>query len=167
VWTFTGRAVPSRFWDDLDEAGFVRGVGPRAARRTLAGLERVSRRLARARARFGADAQTHAELVWAAEASAHALRRALAARRWVAWRERPASLDARARRALARELDALAAEHQRLGARLPRPWLARSRPANYEITGRRLARAIASTRRAARALRANRPPAPPAPHEGF
>ena len=164
---FNGSPLQYLFFDDLDEAWFVRGVEPRAARRTLAGLERVARRLDRARPRFGADAQTHAELVWAAEASAHALRRALAGRRWVAWRERPASLDARARRALARELDALAAEHQRLGARLRRLWLARSRPSNYEITGRRLARAIASTRRAARALRANRPPAPPAPHEGF
>jgi len=137
------------------------------ARRTLARLERVSARLAAAAGRFGADALTHAELGWAADASSLALRRGLAGQRWIAWRERPARLDARARRALARELAALAGEQRALGARLRRLWLARSRPSNYEFTGRRLARAIASTTRAARALEANRPPAPPGPHEGF
>src|SRR5690606_16989902 len=131
-----------------DEGFFVRGVRPAAARRTLARLARTSARLARSAERFGADARTHAELVWAADASAHALRRALAGLAWMAWRERPARLDARARRALARELRALAGEQRALGTRLRRLWLARSRPSNFEITGRRLARAVASTLRA-------------------
>jgi len=164
---FNGSPLQFLFFDDLDEAWFVRGVEPRAARRTLARLERVRRRLGRAAPRFGADMLTHAELVWAADASAFALRRALAGTRWIAWRERPGRLDARGRRTLARELTALAAEQRRLGARLRRLWLARSRPSNYETTARRLARAAASTARAARALARNRPPAPPAAHEGF
>jgi hexosaminidase len=164
---FNGSPLQFLFFDDLDEAWFVRGVKAAAARRTLARLERVRTRLAGAAHRFGADALTHAELTWAADASALALRRALAGGRWVAWRERPAALDARARRALARELSGLAAEQRRLGVRRRRLWLARSRPSNYEMTGRRLARAVASTTRAARALARNRPPAPPAPHEGF
>jgi hypothetical protein len=165
--TFNGSPLQFLFFDDLDEAWFVRGVEPKVARRTLARLARTTARLAAAERRFGNDTLTHAELGWAADASSLALRRALAGRRWIAWRERPASLDARARRALARELAGLAGEHRELGARLRRLWLARSRPSNYEITGRRLARAIASTARAARALERNRPPAPPEPHEGF
>ncbi|HEY8493724.1 MAG TPA: glycoside hydrolase family 20 zincin-like fold domain-containing protein [Myxococcota bacterium] len=164
---FNGSPLQFLFFDDLDEGFFVRGVRPAAARRTLARLARASAQLARSADRFGADARTHAELVWAADASAHALRRALAGLEWMAWRERPARLDARGRRALARTLRALAAEQRALGARLRRLWLARSRPSNFEITGRRLARAIASTLRAARALERGRPPAPPGPHEGF
>lgn len=164
---FNGSPLQFLFFDTLDEAWFVRGVEPKAARRTLARLGRFASRLAAAGRRFGADALTHAELTWAADASSLALRRALAGRRWIAWRERPAGLDRRARRALARELAALAGEQRRLGVRLRRLWLARSRPSNYEITGRRLARAIASTARAARALERGRPPPPPGPHEGF
>jgi len=164
---FNGSPLQFLFFDDLDAAWFVRGIEAKAARRTLARLDRVSARLAASTGRFGADALTHAELCWAAEASSLALRRGLAGQRWIAWRERPVRLDARARRALARELGALAGEQRALAARLRRLWLARSRPSNYEITARRLARAIASTTRAARALEGNRPPAPPEPHEGF
>jgi hypothetical protein len=164
---FNGSPLPFLFFDDLDEAWFVRGIEPRAAGRTLGRLERVRARLAGAADRFGADALTHAELTWAADASAHALRRGLAGRRWIAWRERPADLDARGRRALARELATLADAQRVLARRLRRLWLARSRPSNYEWTGGRLSRAIASTVRAARALERDRPPAPPGPHEGF
>jgi hypothetical protein len=110
---------------------------------------------------------THAELCWAAEASLFALRKAQAGQRYLAWRAKPARLDARRRRALARELAALAGEQQRLGSALRRQWLARSRPLNFEQSGLRMARAAASLRAAARALERNRPPAPPPPHEGF
>jgi hexosaminidase len=164
---FNASPIQFLFFDDLDAAWFVRGVAPRAARRTLARLERLRARLAGAEDRFGADAVTHAELAWAADASIHALRKAFAGRRYVAWRERPGSLDTRTRRALSRELARLAAEQRGLGARLRRLWLARSRPSNFEITGRRLARSLASLRRAARALASGRPPPPPPPHEGF
>ena len=164
---FNASPLQFLFFDDLDEAWFVRGVEPRVARRTLARLERVQARLAGAADRFGADTQTHQELCYAADASLLALRRALAGERWIAWRERPDRLDARERRALARELTTLANEQRRLMKRLRRLWRARSRPSNFELTGRRIARSIASTTRAARALERNRPPAPPAPHEGF
>jgi hypothetical protein len=164
---FNASPLQFLFFDELDEAWFLRGVRPTRARRTLARLERVRARLAGAEDRFGGDTVTWSELVWAADASLFSLRKAFAGLRWVAWRERRASLDARARRALARELARLAAEQRELGTRLRRLWLARSRPSGFEITGRRLVRAGASLRRAARALEANRPPAPPAPHAGF
>ncbi len=164
---FNASPLQFLFFDDLEEAWFVRGVAPRVAGRTLARLERVQARLAGAADRFGADTQTYQELCYAADASLLALRRALAGRRWIAWREQPDRLAARARRALARELATLASEQRELATRLRRLWRARSRSSNFELTGRRLARAISSTARAARALERNRPPAPPAPHEGF
>jgi hexosaminidase len=125
---FNGSPLQFLFFDDLDEAWFVRGIEPKAAGRTLGRLERVQARLAGAADRFGADALTHAELSWAADASVHALRRGLAGRRWIAWRERPAGLDARGRRALAP-----GARHPgRRAARArppPAPALARAQPA--------------------------------------
>jgi hypothetical protein len=164
---FNASPIQFLYFDDLERAFFVRGVEPRAARRTLARLEAVAARLARARARFGADAQTHAELCHAAAASALALRKALAGARYLAWRERPGCLDARARRRLARELAGLAGEQRRQGATLRRLWLARSRPSNWARVARRLARSVASLGGAAGALERGRPPAPPPPHEGF
>ena len=145
----------------------VRGARPAVLRRTLARLERVRARISRSRSRFGADAITHAELALAADESIHAARKALAGQRYLAWREKPARLDARARRSLGRELASLAEQQRALAARLRALWLVRSRPSNFEITGRRLARSIASLRRAAQALERDRPPAPPPPHEGF
>jgi hypothetical protein len=104
---------------------------------------------------------------WALEASRHAVRRTLAGQRYLAWRRRPERLDAAARRRLASELRKLADEQAALGRELRRLWLLRSEPDGYAVTQRRLARAIASLRRAARALASNRPPAPPPPHPGF
>jgi hypothetical protein len=164
---FNASPLQFLFFDDLDDAWFVRGVEPRVAQRTRARLERVQARLAGAADRFGADTRTYQELCYAADASLLALRKGLAGQRWIAWREQPDRLDGTERRALARELATLASEQRELATRLRRLWLARSRPSNFAITGRRLARSIASTSRAARALERNRPPAPPAPHEGF
>jgi hypothetical protein len=103
----------------------------------------------------------------ALEASRHAARKTLAGQRYLAWRRRPARLDAAARRRLAAELRALAAAQVSLGHELRRLWLRRSQPDGFEITQRRLARAVQSLRRSARALAQNRPPAPPPPHPGF
>lgn len=164
---FNASPLQFLFFDDLDEAWFVRGVEPRAAARTLVRLERVRARLAGAADRFGADPLTFEELGHAADASLLALRKGLAGRRWIAWREQPDGLDARARRALARELATLATEQREARVRLQRLWRARSRPSDFELTARRIGRSIASLRRAARALERGRPPPPPAPHEGF
>ena len=164
---FNASAIQFLYFDDLDRAWFVRGARPSALRRTLGRLERVRARIARSRSRFGADAITHAELALAADESIHAVRKALAGHRYLAWREEPTRLDARARRALARELASLAQAQHALAARLRALWLERSRPSNFEITDRRIERSIASLRRAARALERDRPPAPPPPHEGF
>jgi hypothetical protein len=164
---FNGSALQFLYFDELDQAYFVRGTKPAAARRSLRKLEAVKQRIAAAAPRFANDPLTHAELAYAADASIHALRKALAGVEYVAWRVKPATLDAAARRRLAKDLGALAAEQRALGQRLLDLWLARSEPSNFEITGRRLDRSIASLRAAARALAANRPPPPPAPHEGF
>jgi len=164
---FNGSALQFLFFDDLDRAYFVRGAKPAVLRKSRARLERTRKRLAAAAARFAGDPVAHGELLYAADASIHALRKALAGLDYVAWRERPAKLDAKARRRLASECTQLAKEERVLLARLRTLWLARSRPSNFELTSRRLQRSTASLVRAARALTANRaPPAPPA-HEGF
>ncbi|MDJ0869312.1 MAG: glycoside hydrolase family 20 zincin-like fold domain-containing protein [Myxococcota bacterium] len=164
---FNASPLSLLYFDEIDRAYFVRGVRTAPAQRTLRRLERVRQRLDAAAARFGSDVRTHAELLHAADASILGLRKALAARAWLAWRERPGSLDGRARRRLARELAALADAQRALGRTLRRLWLARSRPSNFELTGRRIERSIRSLRTAARALERNRPPPPPPPHEGF
>jgi len=164
---FNGSALQFLFFDDFDRAYFVRGAKPAVLRKSRARLERTRKRLAAAKARFAGDPIAHGELLYAADASIHALRKALAGLDDVAWRERPAKLDARARRRLASECTQLAKEERALLARLRTLWLARSRPSNFELTSRRLQRSTASLARAARALTSNRPPAPPPAHEGF
>lgn len=164
---FNGSPLQFLYFDDVDRAHFVRGAKPAAVKRSLARLERVRRRIAAAKTRFGEDALTHAELLYAADASIHALRKALAGLDYVAWRERPDRLSAAGRRKLARAMNALAEEGRALAERLAELWLARSHVSEIEKTARRIDRAIASLGRAARALASNRPPAPPPEHEGF
>ena len=164
---FNGSPLQFLFFDELERAFFVDGAKLSNLKRTLRRLERERARLRRARPRFRREAQSADEMSWAIEASRHAVQRTLAGRRYLAWRRRPARQGAAARRRLASELRALAAEQARLGRELRRLWLARSEPDGFELTRRRLARAVASLRRAARALAANRPPAPPEPHPGF
>jgi hypothetical protein len=152
------------FFDDLDRAYFVQGTRPERLRQAARRLVGARRRLERARPAFGADALTWDELRWAADASLFAVRKAIAGRAWLAWRGRPARLDARGRSRLARGLRELADEQRALERRLHRLWLARSRPSNFEITQRRIATSVRGLRRAARALERGRaPPAPPPP----
>ena len=117
--------------------------------------------------RFRREALSAEELLLAADASLLAVRKALLGLDYLAGRKRPERRNAAARRKLARELEALAAEQVVLGRTLRRLWLRRSRPSNFEITRRRLDRSVRSLRRAARALKRNRPPAPPGDHPGF
>jgi hexosaminidase len=164
---FNGSALQFLFFDDVDLAYFVRGAKPAVAKKSLARLERIRRKLVADARRFGVDALTHAELVYAADASIYALRKALAGLEYVAWREQPGRLGAAARRKLARTFTELADEARALAERLAELWLARSHVSEIEKTARRIDRAVASLRRAARALAANRPPKPPPAHEGF
>ncbi len=164
---FNGSPLQFLFFDELARAFFVDGAKPASLRRTLRQLDRERERLRSARSRFRSEALSWQEMCWALEASRHAVRKALAGKRYLAWLRRPRRLDSRARRRLASELRALADEQTALARELRRLWLRRSEPDGYEVTRRRLARAISSLRRAARALAANRPPAAPPPHPGF
>jgi hypothetical protein len=157
-----GSALQFLFFDDLDRAFFLQQAKPAALRRSLRRLERCRLRIGSAAEAFAQDPLTQGELIYATDASLFAVRKALTAGDWLAWRERPDRLDARERRQLARTLDLLAREQADLGKRLARLWLARSRPSNFEITGRRLRDSRQSLERAARALRRNAAP-PPAP----
>ncbi len=165
--TFNGSPLQFLYFDTLDTAFFVDAAKPTHLRRSLASLERVRARIEAARSRFEREQLTWEELLLAADCSIHAARKGLAGGEYLAWRRQPTRARAAARRRLARELRSLADEQARLGRLLRRLWLRRSRPSNFEITGRRLKRAVRSLRRAARALERNRPPAPPPPHPGM
>jgi hypothetical protein len=158
--------VQMLFFDDLADARFIEAARNGALRRALVKLERTRKRLSGARARFGADAATRDELMYAADASILALRKGLCGRAYMAWRRRPARLDTRTRRRLARELESLAREQADLGRTLRRLWLARSPISDFAATKRRIDASVRSLRTAARALERDRPPAPPEPNEG-
>jgi hypothetical protein len=162
-----GSPLQLLYFDDLERSYFVRGAKRSTLLRTLAGLERAREKITAEAQRFRREPLTWEELRLAAEASALALRKALAGLDYLAWREDPDRLDARTRRRLARELDTLATQQRALGRALRRLWLRRSRPSNFEITRRRLAASVRSLRRAAGQLRRGRPPGPLVPHEGF
>jgi hypothetical protein len=164
---FNGSAIQFLYFDDLDTAFFVEAAKSTALLRSRRKLERVRARIAAARERFRREMTTWEELLLAADASLHAVRKALAGAEYVAWRRRPAALPAARRRALARELASLADEQVELARTLRRLWLRRSRPSELEMTARRIRRSVRSLRRGGRALARNRPPAPPAPHPGF
>jgi hypothetical protein len=159
-------ALQFLYFDDLDDARFLEAAREGALARSERRLERVRSELAGARARFGDDGLTWEELVYAADASLLAVRKARAARSWMAWRRGRKKLAAPGRRSLARSLRALADEQAALGRILRRLWLRRSRPSNFELTRRRLDASLRSLRRAARALERNRPPTPPPAERG-
>ena len=92
---FNGSALQFLFFDDLDRAFFLQQAKPAALRRSLRRLERCKARLRDAADAFARDPLTHDELIYATEASLFAVRKALAAGEWLAWRKRPDRLDAR------------------------------------------------------------------------
>jgi len=159
---FNGSPLQYLFFDDLERAYFIaagkRGALTRSERR----LERIRARLEAARERFARDPLTFEELVYAADASSLAVRKARAGLEYLDWLRRPSRRSAPERRRLARSLCSLADEQSALGRRLRRLWLARSAISNLEHTQLRLRRSVRSLRRAARALERNRPPPPPA-----
>jgi hypothetical protein len=158
---FNGSPLQMIFFEDVGPARFSEAAKPGALRRCHAALSRVEARLAAHPDAFGDDALTRDEVAYALDASLLAVRKAAAARSWVAWRRRPESLRAADRRRLARELDALAGEQVALGRTLRRLWLARSEISNFAATKKRLDTSVRSLRAASRALAANRPTEPP------
>ncbi|MDJ0789061.1 MAG: family 20 glycosylhydrolase [Myxococcota bacterium] len=158
---FNGSALQFLFFDDVDRAFFHRQARSKALERSGRRLDAFRERLAGMDALREADPLTFDEIDYALDASRFAVAKSLAALEWLAWREDPASLDARARKRLAKRLAALADEQRVLGRTLKRLWDARSRPSNFEITGTRIRKSVASLRRAARALERGRAPAPP------
>jgi len=154
------------FFDDLDRGIFLRGARVPALRRTRRKLGRVIGGLADGRA-LAADAQTAAEIRWAAEASLLAVEKGLQAGLYFAWRTGEIALGARERRAAARALEKLAGRQRQLAVDFRRCWLARNHRSNLAVNQRRIDRSVRSLRRAARELARNEPgPAPPE-HPGF
>jgi len=159
---FNGSALQYLFFDDLERSYFVSRCKPAALDRCERALEGVRSRLDDAREAFTREALTWEELSYAADASLFAVRKGRAGLRYNDWRQQPDAMKARERKALGRGLAELARQQKSLGQRLEKLWLARSRPSNFELTGRRLKRSRQALGKAARALEANRPP-PPAP----
>ncbi len=159
----TSNASPLQylFFDDLAAAHFTQAAKAVRLRRAEQQLLRVRRNLNEQRRAFRGEPLSWRELVYAADASLFAARKAFAGRNYVAWRRRPKSLTSRGRKQLALSLRELAREQLRLKHRLHQLWLARSAPSNFEIVGARIDRSLRGLRRAARALESNRPPAPP------
>jgi hypothetical protein len=158
-----GSLLQFAFFDDPTSALWL-VAGDRRKLRSAAGrLDRLRTKIAAAGDVFAGDPRAHAEIVYAADASELAARKGLACLDWLAWWRRPARLDARGRRALARTLSRLADEQARLGRRLKKLWLARAGEGGFEIAGGRLARSVRGLRAAARALERNRPPGAPPP----
>ena len=164
---FNGSPLQFLFFDDLETGFFIEGARTAALLRSERRLVAVRARIEAARGSFAREALTADELLYAADASLCAVRKARAGARYLAWRRKPASLAARERRALARSLEKTAGEQQQLGKRLQRLWLARSQPSDLALTRRRIARSVRSLRRAARALERHDPPEPPPKHPGF
>lgn len=149
------------WFEDVGPAPFTGRASATVLRRTERRLLRVRRRILAARARFQREAATWHELVYAADASLVAVRKALAALEWLAWRRAPERLGVRQRRALARRLAAVADEQAALGRRLRRLWLVRSEPGGFHVVATRLHGSIRGLRAAARALERNAPPGAP------
>jgi hypothetical protein len=107
--------------------------------------------------RFSREKETHRELLYAADASLLAVRKALAGLDYLEWRRRPASLSSIQRGRLSQRLATLASEQTSLGRTLWRLWQERNHRSNFEITKKKLAVSIRSLRGAARRLANNRP----------
>ena len=158
---FNASPIQCLFFDEIEEATFVAASKRGALTKSERALTKIRERLLQAKAKFGDRELTYLELLYAADASLHAVRKGLAALDYLAWRRKPKRLGARERKRLARVLAKLADEQALLGRTLRRLWLARSAISNLERNERRLGKSVRSLRRAARALEQNRPSPPP------
>ena len=158
---WNGSPLQCLFFDELEESVFVAASRRSALAKSERALARLRERLARAAPKFGPRERTRQELVYAADASWLAVRKARAGLDHLDWRRNPGSLRAPERRRLARTLAGLADEQHALGGRFRKLWLARSAVSNLDRTERRLRRSVRSLRAAARSLERNRPAPPP------
>jgi len=158
---FNASPLQSLYFDDLGPAKFTSRANAKALEKTEARLKRVRTVLEEAEDRFARESRTHGELVYAADASLLAVRKAAAGLEYLEWRRKPASLTASERRRLSQRMAALAAKQRSLGRTLWRLWRERNRPSNFEIVKEKLESSIRSLRRAARHLATNRPPPVP------
>ena len=165
---FNGSPLQFLFFDDLETGFFVEGSRTAA----LAAMRGAPRgRFARgsrprARASPGSGSPPTSCSTPSTPRSARCARRGLAAATSpgaASPRASPLASAARWRKAFGRA----PTQQQRLGRRLARLWLARSHPSDFALTRRRIARSVASLRRAARALERNAPPPPPPKPPGF
>ena len=164
-----GSALQYLYFDRLDESFFLQHGKPRtlaASLRKLNALQRDIDALAPLDARSSGEGFTRLarqEVYWAALATALSLEKSLAAGEYNAWRETPKTLDARARKQLARRLETLADRQQDQLISLRSLWLARSAISDFHKTRKRIRLSVSSLRRGAKRLRENTPPCPPKP----
>ncbi len=154
---FNASPLQSLYFDDLGPAKFTARAKAKTLRKTEARLKRVRAVLEDLEIRFVREKGTHRELLYAADASLLAVRKAVAGLAYLEWRRRPASLNAAKRRRLSRQLVSLASEQVALGRTLWSLWRERNHPSNFEITKKKLDASIRSLRRAARRLERNQP----------
>ena len=160
---FNASPIQCLFFDEVEEATFVAASKRGALTKSERALTKIRERLLQAKPKFGEHQVTYLELLYAADASLHAVRKGLTGLDYLDWRRQPDRLGARERKRLAQTLAKLADEQALLGRTLRRLWLARSAISNLDRNERRLRKSVRSLRRAARALEQNRPSAPPEP----
>lgn len=100
------------------------------------------------------------EIAWAADATAFAINKGLAAIEYNHWRSDPKSLRAFGRRRLARQLERLAKEQLAQLRRQRGLWLARNAISDFKTIQKRIRRSILGLRTGARRLLENTPPRP-------
>ena len=86
---FNGSPLQFLYFDELERGFFIDGARPASLRRTLRQLDRELPRLRAARSRFRRESLTWQEMRLALDASRHAVRKALAGQRYLAWRAPP------------------------------------------------------------------------------
>ncbi|MCP4904583.1 MAG: family 20 glycosylhydrolase [bacterium] len=159
-----GSALQYLYFDALDRSFFLQHGGRRALESSARKLDVVRREVERLTLAEAGDDFTglaRREIAWATEATDLSIEKGLAAIEYNAWREDPTRLKTRARKGLARRLEALADRQREQFDSLRALWLARNSISEFHKTSRRIKRSISSLRRGARRLQENRPPRPP------
>jgi len=158
-----GSALQYLYFDAIGPSFFLQHANSRALERSASRLDRVLKKIKNyGLADAGDDSAGLArqEIAWAADATRLAINKGLAAIDYNAWRTRPASLGAAARRRLARRFDRLATEQTDQLRRFEVLWLARSEISELPKIRRRIRRSITGLRDASRRLRKNTPTRP-------